>query len=434
MTNDTRQILPFDSAWPSVANALQHHSSLVLVAEPGAGKTTRLPARIIAEKISNRVAVLEPRRIAARAAASRIVSEWSSELGWKLGGEVGYSVRFDHRMTDATRLQFFTEGLFLKRLASNPTLQGIDCVVLDEFHERSRYTDLALALLKELQFLERPDLRIIVMSATMDAQKVADFLSPDTPIIHVPGRTFPIDVRHSGEPLSLVADRAWIDRVVRLVRSVANGTNPRIGDILTFLPGVGEIRRVEEALLADAGLARACRVLQLHGSLSLEEQNSVLVPSANDPRPRIILSTNIAETSLTLDGVGTVIDTGLARVSRSDRLGFSRLHLERISLASARQRAGRAGRQAPGICYRLWSKADELSFSEFDEAELSRIDLADSLLDLYALGVPDPRQFEWFESPDRSRIERSLELLRTLGAIDSNSRLTTLGRAMHQTG
>lgn len=380
--------------------------------------------------VENQVVVLEPRRIAARAAATRI----ATERQWPLRTMVGYSVRFDHQLTDTTRLAFFTEGLFLRRLAQNPTLNGVGCVVLDEFHERSRHTDLAIAALKELQMLERPDLRIVVMSATIDANEISKFLAIDqvpAPIIEVPGRTFPIEIRNSTEPLTLSTSREWTDRMVKQIKNVAAGPNQRRGDILVFLPGVGEIRRIRDQLETDASLSREFQIFELHGSLSLDEQNRVLMP-AN--RPRIVLATNIAETSLTIDGVGTVIDSGLARVARADRLGFSQLHLERISFASATQRAGRAGRQSNGFCYRMWSRLDENSFLPYDESELSRIDLTDSLLELYSLGVTDPRNFDWFERPNDTSLKQSLNLLSELGAVDAQMRLTAIGTEMHKTG
>ncbi len=428
--------LPFDDSWPAIEAALGIHKNLVLVAEPGAGKTTRFPPMLIDRGIvghNSQVAVLEPRRLAARAAAARI----SSERGWPMKTKVGYSVRFDHQLTESTRLAFFTEGLFLKRLASNPLLKGIDCVVLDEFHERSRYTDLAIAALKELQLLERPDLRIVVMSATIDADRIATYLSIDdkpAQIIRVPGRTYPIAVRHSSEPLMVASSREWTDKIGKLLKNVLLGPAERVGDVLAFFPGVGEIRRVREFLESDVLVTRAFQILELHGSLGLDEQTRVLSPDKSDARPRIILATNIAETSLTIDGVGTVVDTGLQRVARADRLGFSQLHLERISLASATQRAGRAGRQTAGLCYRVWSKLDENSFQQFDEAELNRVDLADSLLELYSLGITDPQSFDWFEKPDDVRLNQALRLLQDLGAIDKEMRITQLGTRMHKTG
>lgn len=428
--------LPFDDSWPVIEAALGRHRNLVLVAEPGAGKTTRFPPMLIDRAIvgpTSQVAVLEPRRLAARAAAMRI----SSEREWPMKTKVGYSVRFDHQMTESTRLAFFTEGLFLKRLSTNPTLQGIDCVVLDEFHERSRYTDLAIAMLKELQMLERPDLRIVIMSATIHADKIAEFLSIDgapAEIVRVPGRTFPITVRHASEPLMVSTSREWTERMMKLVKNVLLGPAERLGDVLVFLPGVGEIRRLREALEMDSLVSRGFQILELHGSLTLDEQARVLTPHENDSRPRVILATNIAETSLTINGVGTVVDTGIARVARADRLGFSQLHIERISLASAIQRAGRAGRESAGLAYRAWSKLDENSFQPFDEAELNRIDLSDSLLELYGLGVSDPRTFDWFEKPDAIKMNQALQLLGDLGAIDGSMRLTAMGKRMHQTG
>lgn len=430
--------LPFDESWPEIKVKLASHRNLVLVAEPGAGKTTRFPAMLIDDGVvtpEGQVAVLEPRRLAARAAAARI----SEEREWPMKTKVGYSVRFDHQLTPSTRLAFFTEGLFLRRLAANPRLDGIECVVLDEFHERSRFTDLAIAILKELQMLERPDLRIVVMSATIDAERVSSYLAIDNqnaPIVSVPGRTYPIEIRHTGEPLTVATSREWCDKVsskiigltVDLEKSEYAG-----GDMLVFLPGVGEIRRLRENLEMAPLLRQKFRVLELHGSLSLDAQAQVLAPARKTDLPRIILATNIAETSLTIDGVRTVVDTGLARVARADRLGFSQLHIERISMASARQRAGRAGRQSNGLCCRLWSRLDENSFPAYDEAELHRVDLADSLLELYSLGVTDPRQFDWFERPEVAPLDAALLLLQNLGAIDKSYRLTDVGQEMYRT-
>lgn len=430
--------LPFDDSWSEIKLKMAAHRNLVLVAEPGAGKTTRFPAMLIDDGIvaaTSQVAVLEPRRLAARAAAVRI----SQERSWPMKSKVGYSVRFDHQLTDTTRLAFFTEGLFLRRLSSNPRLDGIDCVVLDEFHERSRFTDLAIAALKELQLLERPDLRIVVMSATIDAERIASYLAienQNAPIVNVPGRTHPIEIRHTGEPLALLTSREWCEKTAGKIQSLATeslSSDRFNGHILVFLPGVGEIRRVRENLEAASVLRQNFQILELHGSLTLDAQSRVLEPAKSGELPRIILSTNIAETSLTIDGVKVVIDTGLARVARADRLGFSQLHIERISMASARQRAGRAGRQSPGLCVRLWSRLDENSFPQFDEAELHRVDLADSLLELYNMGVTDPRQFDWFERPEPVPLESALKLLQNLGAIDSSFRITPLGQEMHRT-
>lgn len=417
--------LPLDHAWPEIVQALGTHRNLVLVAEPGAGKTTRFPPRLLDSKIlppEQKVLMLEPRRLAARASAHRI----AVEQGWVLGGaEIGYQVRFDNRTTPRTRLQVLTEGLLSQRLKTESDLGGVGAVILDEFHERSQHTDLALGLLYELQELARPDLRIIVMSATLDADRVSKFLK-DCPVVRVPGRTYPVELQHSKRPLSLDTGPAFLDAVADATCSVVTGASPRSGDVLVFLPGAREIRGVRERVAPTAERAGfVC--LELHGGLPLEEQDRVI---RKDPaRGKVILSTNIAETSLTIDGVGTVIDSGLARVVRCDAAGFERLQISRISLASATQRAGRAGRQGPGYCYRLWSKLDEGSMPEFELPEVLRTDLSEALLTLLAQGVSDADGFSWFEKPPSSAIAIARQALTDLGFRDSQTGgLTTEGR------
>ncbi len=435
--------LPFDDSWTAIERALKDHRNLVVVAEPGAGKTTRLPPGLIDRKLATKkVAVLEPRRIAARAAALRIHDERAllppneRLLEWKFRTDVGYTVRFDNQATDSTRLCFYTEGLFLKTLNKNPLIADFDTVILDEFHERSRFTDLAISALKELQALERPDLRIIVMSATIDAQKISKFLAiEDTPapIIQVPGRTFPVSIFHSNTPLKLTTDRQWLESTAKEIRDIAIKRCRRSDDLLVFLPGVGEIRRLREIFGDDRGLSEIFEIYELHGSLTLDEQSKVLQRSATAKR-RLILATNIAETSLTLEGVGAVIDTGLERTSFADKLGFSSLVLTRISMASATQRSGRAGRTGPGESYRLWSKLDENSFRPFAEAELRRADLTDTLLEVASIGIPSPRTFDWFDPPENEKLELAIATLKDLSAFDQNERLTDIGRAMIATG
>lgn len=426
--------LPFDDVWGEIESALSQHNNLVVVAEPGAGKTTRLPPGLIDRGlVKKKVAVLEPRRIAARAAALRIHDE---RKNWSIPGDVGYSVRFDNQSNATTKLCFYTEGLFLRRLADNPLISDVELVILDEFHERSRYTDLAISALKELQALERPDLKIVVMSATIDAEKISDFLSTDeqpAPIIRVPGRTFPVSVFHSNIPLKLSTDRQWLETAANEIRTILLKKSKAADDVLIFLPGVGEIRRLNSYLNDDRDLTDRFDILELHGSLTLDEQALVLDRKPGQRR-RIILATNIAETSLTLEGVSTVIDSGLERTSQSDRLGFSSLSLGRISLASATQRSGRAGRTSAGESYRLWSKLDENSFRPFAEPELRRADLTDTLLEIAALGIPSPRTFEWFEPPDKDMLELAIATLRDLGAFDKDERLTPLGQEMIGTG
>jgi ATP-dependent helicase HrpB len=416
--------LPLDSAWPEIEHALREHLHLVLVAEPGAGKTTRFPPLLLASDLlpkEKKVLVLEPRRLAARASALRI----AHEQGWQVGGEVGYQVRFDNKTSPRTRLQFLTEGLLAKRLQNDPELSDVGAVVLDEFHERSQHTDLALGLLFELQQLARPDLRIVVMSATLDAERVSTYLG-DAPVVKVKGRTYPVDVHHSARPMGLETGPAFLDRVAEMTLNVIEGVHPREGDVLVFLPGAREIRGVRERIATRAERA-GFDCLELHGSLPLEQQDRAIRRDSN--RSKIVLSTNIAETSLTIDGVGTVIDSGLARVSHVDALGFTRLSLSRISLASATQRAGRAGRQGPGHAYRLWSKFDESSMIEFDIPEILRTDLTDPLLALLSQGVTDAYGFSWFERPNGTALKAAQKTLSDLGFRDAKSgELTNDGR------
>jgi ATP-dependent helicase HrpB len=429
--------LPFDEAWPQIAASLKQHQNLVIVAEPGAGKTTRLPPGLISKNIvRGKILVLEPRRIAARAAAMRV----AEENNWHLPNDVGYAVRFDHRTNNQTLVTYLTEGLFLKRLTQDPSLTDIQTVVLDEFHERSRHTDLAIAALKELQTLERPDLNIIVMSATLDAQAVSQFLDHNNqpaPIVMVPGRSFPVSVHNIQQPLKLVTDREWLDFTKNQIISVAKNLLPprdsslvaREDDVLVFLPGTSEIRRMKENLASELTDFEVC---ELHGSLSLEQQSNVLQKKCG--QRRIILATNIAETSLTVEGVGTVIDCGLERVLQTDRLGFSSLSLARITMASAKQRTGRAGRLGPGIAIRLWSKLDELSFRPFTEPEILNVDLTDTVLELAALGIFDPQSFGWFEAPKIEKLQLAIKTLQALSAIDEDRRLTKIGQRMLQSG
>jgi ATP-dependent helicase HrpB len=423
LTQLTLTKLPLDDAWPELLKALAQHQNLVLVAEPGAGKTTRFPPLLLASNMLQReygkILMLEPRRLAARAAASRIATEQI----WRLGHEVGYQVRFENQTSAQTRIMIVTEGLLAGRLITDPELQAFDAVILDEFHERSLHTDLAIGLLYEMQQLTRPDLRIIVMSATLDAERVSHFLG-DCPIVCVPGRTFPIEIKHTKQPLSIDVSPSFVDKVSVEITACLSGTQPSRGDLLVFLPGAGEIRRVANRIASVANAHRA-EVVALHGSLTLEAQDLALSKTS---RTKVILATNIAETSLTIDGVGTVIDSGLARVMRLDSLGFPRLQLSRISLASATQRAGRSGRQGPGLCYRLWSKLDESSMSPFEAPEILRSDLSSALLILAGQGVTDPDAFSWFEKPRHESLQLSQRILINIGLLDKLGQLTHLGR------
>lgn len=393
--------LPIDPFVPDIVATVRTRKSAVVVAEPGAGKTTRVPPALTE---LGRVILLQPRRVAARSLARRI----ASEQNWTLGEEVGWQIRFERKFTGRTELLVATEGILTARLQADPLLSDFNVVVLDEFHERSIHADLALALVRQAA-AARDDLAIVVMSATIDAGPVSAFLG-GAPVIEVPGRTFPVDIEY----------RANADLAAAALERAATSA----GDVLCFLPGAGEIRRAEEDVRARSG--DRFDVLPLHGMLDADAQDRALAP-AN--RRKIILATNIAETSLTIEGVTDVVDTGLHKVLRYDGgRGIDRLEMERIPLASATQRSGRAGRTRPGRALRLWDARDQLR--EHREPEIFRIDLASTLLDVIGWGG-DPLDFEWFEAPPRDRIEADLELLRRLGAIEGRT-LTRLGGAVHR--
>lgn len=408
--------LPIDAYLPQVVDALSVARNLVLVAEPGAGKTTRVPPAIAESGVAGdgAVVMLQPRRVAARAAAERI----ASERNWRVGEEVGYQVRFERRIGPRTRIRVLTEAILARQLLADPELSGVGCVLLDEFHERSVHSDLAVALLREVQEAVRPDLRLVVMSATLDAGAVAAFLGPGTAVLEVPGRTHPVVVEHW--------ERRGLSWEALLERAVVEAAASSDGHVLAFLPGAEEIRRAERSVRGR--LPAGWEVLPLHGSLPFEQQRAAIAPS---PRRKVILATNIAETSLTIDGVTTVVDSGLSRQVRFDvRRGLERLELGRISQASARQRAGRAGRTRPGRCVRLWSVKEHQELTAFDVPELHRVDPAPTLLTLLAWGVQDVRSFGWFERPAEAAMERGLGLLKMLGAVDARGAVTPVGRRM----
>lgn len=409
--------LPIDDFLAEIQSRLQSSANLVLTAAPGAGKTTRLPPALL-DIVPGRVLVLEPRRMAAVAAAQRI----AEERGWKIGQEIGWQVRFDNRTSAETRLIFLTEALLTRRLQRDPELKGVDIVVLDEFHERSLHTDLALGLLKELQDLGHP-LKIVVMSATLQADRVCAFLG-GAPLVQVPGRLFELNVLHQKNPLRLQTDPAFYRLLVEVIQQAQAQTSK---DLLVFLPGAGEIARTQEQLMPWAQKS-GLDLVPLHGGLKLEEQTRALRAG---PRQRIVLSTNLAESSVTVDGVDTVIDTGLAKQSRYDwRTGFSRLELTRISLNSAIQRSGRAARQFPGRSFRLWNKQDELSMPKDEIPEIQRADLSEALLFLAGQGLRDFAGFSWFEPPPPALLSSAERQLRLLGALDEDLTLTQRGRRL----
>jgi ATP-dependent helicase HrpB len=416
--------LPIDEVLPDVVAALKTSRSLVLVAPPGAGKTTRVPPAILkAGLLANRehpnLVMLQPRRVAARASAQRI----AEEQRWGLGREVGYHVRFEKKIGHDTRLRVLTEGILSRQLLTDPFLEGIGCVILDEFHERSLHTDLAIAMLREVQQTVREDLILIVMSATLEAEPVATFLG-GCPIVRSQGRLFPIEqiyLQPTPAPLP--------DQVADVVRRTIAGdlrSPDADGDVLVFLPGAEEIRRTGqqlETLARDEDLL----VVPLHGSIPFEEQTRALRPA---DRRKVILATNIAETSLTIEGVRTVIDSGRARVAGYDpERGLDRLELKWISRASAAQRAGRAGRTAPGRAIRLWTERHHHSLDEYELPEVKRVDLAGSVLALHAWGADDPRKFGWYERPPEETLAGAERLLAMLGALsrEAAGKITPLG-------
>jgi len=410
--------LPIDDALPDLLDAVARHGSAVLVAPPGAGKTTRVPGAILDAGLagSGDVVCLQPRRLAARMAAARVAHERGDELG----RGVGYEVRFDRKAGAATRLRFVTEGILTRRLLDDPQLRGTGCVIIDEFHERHLAGDLALALLRRLQLGARRDLRLIVMSATLDPGPAAAFLG-GAPVVVSEGRTFPVDLDYLREP----DDRLLGKQVASAVRRLCgDGLD---GDVLVFLPGAGEIRRAGEDL-AELAERHDLAVLPLHGDLPAAEQDRAV---ARSERRKVILSTNVAETSVTIDGVVAVVDSGVARIARhSPWSGLPTLAIEPISKASAAQRAGRAGRTRPGRCLRLYTRHDHDIRRDFDAPEVARADLAEAALELHAAGIGRLLDFAWFEAPPEAAARAADELLARLGAIDDGGALTDIGRRM----
>ena len=387
-------LLPVDAILPEIIDSLKRRSNLVIEAPPGAGKTTRVPPALL-EMVSGEVVVLEPRRIAARLAARRVA--W--EMGEQAGETVGYQVRFDEVVGPRTRLRFVTEGVLTRRMLSNPSLQGVGAVVLDEFHERHLESDLALALLKRLQ-KTRPEMRIVVMSATLEADPVARYLD-DCPILRSEGRLFPLAIRHlpySPQPLG-----AQVSDAVRLLIDEGHS-----GDTLVFLPGVAEIRRAMrecEAVARRSGLL----MLPLHGDLTPAEQDRAVAPAA---QRKLILATNVAESSVTVEGVSAVIDSGLARFATySPWTGLPTLHVGRVSKASAKQRAGRAGRTGPGRVLRLYTEQDYLLRPEHEAPEIVRSDLSQLCLALRAQGIPHISEIDWLDAPPAAAVESAEVLL-----------------------
>lgn len=411
--------LPISETIPDIRRILTEGRNLVLTAAPGAGKTTIVPLALLDETwmSGGRILMLQPRRVAALSSARRM----AALHGTRLGETIGYQVRFDKRTGPATRLEVLTEGLLTRRLQGDPFLEGVGLVIFDEFHERSLQGDLGLAMTREIQQTVRPDLRILVMSATLDPTPICRFLSP-CPSLEGKGFLHPVTrvwaLKQSGPDIC----RATADAALRELTN-----DPLRGDMLVFLPGAGEIARTMD-LLSESTATRDVSLVPLHGSLPLDRQDDALKPSG---KRRIIISTNIAETSLTIEGITTVVDSGWCRILRLDpQTGLEKLQLERISKASAEQRAGRAGRLGPGRVLRLWPETDHVLLPDSTPPDIQRVDLAGVFLTLAAWGKPDPESFGWFEAPPAPAMAAAIELLKTLGAIDRSGAITPLGAKM----
>ncbi len=408
--------LPIYELRPALASALQQGrgARIVIEAPTGSGKSTQIPRMMINDGLAGdgQVVVLQPRRLAARMLARRV----AQEQGCRLGDEVGYQVRFEKAVSAKTRIRYVTEGILLRELLLDPKLTGISAIIFDEFHERHLYGDITLARCLDVQATDRPDLSLLVMSATLETARLQDYMAP-CEILRSEGRTFPVTISYSPPKVAL-KEEPW-HHAARVCGEAIRGND---GHVLIFMPGSYEIWKTIEEVRRQKW-ARDFDVVPLHGELSVADQDRAVEESA---RRRIIVSTNVAETSLTIDGVTAVIDSGLARMAGFDvNRGINTLTIERISQASAQQRAGRAGRTAPGICHRLWSEATHSRRPMQELPEVLRMDLAEVALTLKAGGITDLDAFRWLEKPDAKGLAQALELLRQLGAIDPQTGVIT---------
>jgi ATP-dependent helicase HrpB len=419
MTNPFRDPLPVDEALRGLARALQTGRSAVLVAPPGAGKTTRVPLALLNEPwlAGGRILVLEPRRIAARAAAARM----ASQLGEQVGDTVGLRIRFGSKISKRTRIEVVTEGVFTRLVLDDPELKGIAAVLFDEFHERSLDADLGLALALDAQRGLREDLRILVMSATLDGARVATLLG-DAPVIESKGRAFDVETRY--------LDRNARERIEpQMADAIARALSGERGSVLAFLPGAAEIRRTSERL-QESVRDPLIDIVQLYGALDAETQDRAISPSPPGRR-KVVLATSIAETSLTIEGVRIVVDSGLSRVPRYEpAVGLTRLETVRVSRASADQRRGRAGRTESGVCYRLWDEPETISLAPYTTPEILASDLASLVLDLAVWGVNDPATLSWLDPPPAAALNEARVLLRELDALDHEGHATEKGKRL----
>ena len=410
---------PALDALPELRRALARPGGrAVLAAPPGSGKTTVVPLALLDEPwlAGRKIVMLEPRRVAARASAARM----ASLIGERAGETIGYQVRFERRIGPSTRIEVITEGLLTRRLQADPELPGVGLVIFDEFHERSLDADLALALTLDAAASLREDLRVLVMSATLESERVAALLG-EVPVVRAEGRMFPVDVRYQ-------PPRPGVDTAVAVADACAAALAEREGDVLAFLPGGREIREAQRLL--EARLASTVGIHPLYGDLSSAEQDAALAP-ARDGRRKVILATNIAQTSLTVEGVTSVVDSGTARVARFDLgAGTNRLELQRISRASADQRAGRAGRLGPGTAIRLWSRDQHGQMAAHDTPDILAVDLSRLALELAAWGIADPASLALLDPPPLPAWTQARDVLAAIGAIGADGRITAHGKLL----
>jgi len=418
--SDSLPILDIRSEF--LAACREPHRRVLLSAPTGSGKSTQIPQFLLDAGLlgDGRIVVLQPRRLATRLLAARVAAERRSPLG----GEVGYQIRLDARTSAATRIEFVTEGILLRRFLADPSLPGVSAILFDEFHERHAYGDVTLAQALLAQRAARPDLLLVVASATLDTPRLAAYLDPCA-VVSSDGRLHPVDVSYLPRPLDPARTPPWQAAADAYAAAARDGL--ATASTLVFMPGAYEISRTVDAL-RDVPAARRAAILPLHGELPPDAQDAAVAPSSG---PKIIVATNVAETSLTIPGVTLVIDSGLARVARYDPYrGINTLLVESISRASADQRAGRAGRTAPGHALRLWTLHENEGRAAHDVPEIRRIDPSEILLALAALGHRDPDAFPWLDAPEPAALARALSLLRDLGAFDAHNALTPVGRAM----
>ncbi len=456
---------PIESSLDEIKRTLAANKDLILTAEPGAGKSTVVPLALINEAWleDKKIVILQPRRVAAVTVANRMSEIHGSEPG----KSIGYSVRFSSNIKPSTKIEVLTEGILTKRIQKDPFLENVGLVIFDEFHERSIHADLGLALCCEIKKDVRPDLRLMVMSATIDTEFIKNYLD-NSEVISGKGFLHPVSIEY--KPVG--AGREYFDNAAKAIYEIVSSSDKN-EEYLVFLPGIGEINRVKD-YLESTSLGLSHDILALHGSMGIKEQQRVLGShriakqcsplsqqadsfatrshpvarlhaailggsptirggASGESRPRVILSTNIAETSLTIEGITTVIDSGYARINKfNPETGLNKLEMVRISKASAKQRAGRAGRLKEGRAIRLYSKAEFENFGEDEIPEILRSDTTSSILELYSWGIKDPYKFNWLESPTEENIKNSIELLKMLGAIDENGMITELGKRINE--